>query len=172
MTFDFQPTLCGDVLQLRPLNPDDFGALLAVASDPLIWTQHPVQNRYEENVFRAFFEESLHARSALLATDIKTQSTIGSTRYHGYNQIASEIEIGWTFLSRSHWGGLHNGEMKRLMLQHAFRFVESVVFLVGRDNQRSQRAVEKIGGIRDGTRTDASGVESYLYRIKASAFAT
>jgi len=86
------------------------------------------------------------------------------------NQTASEVEIGWTFLARSHWGGLYNGEMKRLMLQHAFRFVDSVLFLVGPDNHRSQRAVEKIGGVRDGCRRDATGMESYLFRVKASEF--
>ena len=51
-----------------------------------------------------------------------------------------EIEIGWTFLARSHWGGTYNGEMKQLMLRHAFKFVNSVIFLVGPQNLRSQRA--------------------------------
>jgi RimJ/RimL family protein N-acetyltransferase len=96
---------------------------------------------------------------------------IGSSRYHGYDEAQSEIEIGWTFLARSHWGSTYNDEMKRLMLRHAFRFVNSVIFLVGPHNFRSQRAVEKIGGVRAGTRLDASGQESLVYRIEASAFA-
>ncbi len=170
MAFDFQPTLIGDLLQLRPLQADDYNALFEVASDPLIWEQHPVRNRYEEPVFRVFFEESMDSGGALIATDTKTQSVIGSSRYHGYNQADSEIEIGWTFLARRFWGGRYNGEMKRLMLGHAFRFVDSVVLLVGPDNQRSQRAIEKIGGARDGCRTDASGVESVLFRVRASTF--
>jgi len=62
--------------------------------------------------------------------------------------------------------------MKRLMLRHAFRFVNNVVFLVGPHNLRSQRAVEKIGGVRAGTRVDGTGRESLVYRIEASAFAT
>jgi RimJ/RimL family protein N-acetyltransferase len=62
----------------------------------------------------------------------------------------SEIEIGWTFLTRRYWGGRYNWEMKQLMLAHAFKFVETVVFLVGQDNIRSQKAMEKIGGIRNG----------------------
>jgi hypothetical protein len=36
------------------------------------------------------------------------------------------------------------------MLDHAFKFVERVVLLVGENNIRSQKATEKIGGIRDG----------------------
>ena len=170
MTFDSQPTLIGNLLKLRPLQANDYRALFEVASDPLIWEQHPIKNRYEESVFRSFFEDSLHARGALIAKDTKTQTVIGSSRYHGFNATDSEVEVGWSFLARSHWGGLYNGEMKRLMLQHAFRFVDSVVLLVGPDNRRSQRAVEKIGGVRDGSRRDASGLESYQYRINASEF--
>ena len=170
MAFDAQPTLFGDLVQLRPLESDDYCALFEVASDPLIWEQHPIRNRYEESVFRPFFEDSLNSGGALLAIDTTTQLVFGSSRYHGYNQAVSEVEIGWTFLARSHWGGFYNGEIKRLMLQHAFKFVDSVVFLVGPDNRRSQRAVEKIGGVRDGCRRDASGMESYLYRINASEF--
>ena len=83
---------------------------------------------------------------------------------------AGEVEIGWTFLARSHWGGLYNGEMKRLMIRHAFRFVESVVFLIGPQNLRSQRAVEKIGAVRDGSRLNGAGRESFVYRITAPTF--
>jgi RimJ/RimL family protein N-acetyltransferase len=74
-------------------------------------------------------------------------------------------------LARSHWGGVFNREMKHLMLRHAFRFVKSVVFLVGPQNLRSQRAMEKIGGVRAGTRLDTSGRESLVYQITASTFA-
>ena len=170
MVFDAKPTLVGNLLQLRPLQASDYRALFEVASDPLIWEQHPVTDRYKESVFRSFFEDSLRSGGALIAMDTETHSVIGSSRYHGYNETASEVEIGWTFLARSYWGGLYNGEMKQLMLQHAFRFVDSVVFLVGPDNKRSQRAVEKIGGVRDGSRRDASGLQNYVYRIKASEF--
>ena len=95
---------------------------------------------------------------------------IGSSRYHAYDERKSEVEIGWTFLARSRWGGSYNGEMKDLMLRHAFRFVESVIFLVGIDNLRSQRAVEKIGGARVGSRPDANEKQSHVYRIRSEEF--
>ncbi|WP_417384640.1 GNAT family N-acetyltransferase [Gimesia sp.] len=167
MTFDLQPTLQGELLQLRPLEPADFAALYAVASDPLLWEQHPARTRYQEPVFQKLFQQSLASGGALVAIDNSTGTVIGSSRFNGYNPAASEIEIGWSFLARSHWGGRYNGEMKRLMLQHAFRFVDSVIFLIGPDNLRSQRAVEKIGAFRDGSRTDGTGCESWLYRIRA-----
>ncbi len=121
-------------------------------------------------MFTTFFREALASGGALLARDARDGRVIGSSRFHGYDQEASEIEIGWTFLARSHWGGRYNGEMKRLMLRRAFRYVESVIFLVGPQNLRSQRAVEKIGGVRAG-KSDRGGRRSLVYRITRSAFA-
>lgn len=170
MPFDLQPVLRGELVVLRPLAPGDFDALFAVASDPLIWEQHPARDRYKGDVFRAFFQEGLDSGGAFLALDAGTGEVLGSSRFYGYDEAASEIEIGWTFLARSRWGGRHNGEMKRLMLEHAFRFVERVVFLVGPDNIRSQRAVERIGGVRTGTRF-ARGHESVVFTMTSAAFA-
>ena len=170
MPFDLQPHLTGELLELRPLAAEDFRDLYAVAADPLIWEQHPNWDRYQEEVFAAFFREALASGGALVAVDRTNGRVIGSSRFHGYDEAKSEIEIGWTFLARSHWGGTYNGEMKRLMLRHAFRFVRNVVFLVGPHNFRSRRAVEKIGGVLVGTRPNASGLESVVYRIEASAF--
>jgi RimJ/RimL family protein N-acetyltransferase len=116
-------------------------------------------------VFEVFFRDALASGGALIAIDRQSGGVIGSSRFHGYDEAASEIEIGWTFLARSHWGGTYNAEMKRHMLRHAFQFVRNVVFLVGPHNYRSQRAVEKIGGVRAGSRLDGRGQESFLYRI-------
>jgi N-acetyltransferase len=164
MPFDLQPTLKGVLVKLRPLRPDDADALYAVASDPLIWEQHPAP-RYKPDVFSAFFRESLASRGALTVLDCQDGRIIGSSRFHGYNQPAGEVEIGWTFLARSHWGGKYNREMKQLMLRHAFQFVRRVVFLIGPANLRSQKAIEKLGGVRVGARPDAAGRDSYLYEI-------
>ncbi len=168
MSFDYQPVLKGDLLELRPLRSEDYDDLYAVAADPLVWRQHPVENRYEERVFQVFFVEALTSGGTLIAIDATTRRVIGSSRFHAYNNERSEVEIGWTFLARSHWGGIYNAEMKQLMLRHAFRFVNSVVFLVGTQNLRSQRAVEKIGGVRVGSRPDGGGRDSYVYQIAAS----
>jgi RimJ/RimL family protein N-acetyltransferase len=168
MAFESQPTLCGRLVELRPLRPGDFAALYAVASDPLVWEQHPARDRHEEPVFREFFRESLASGGALLATDVGSRRVIGSSRFHGYSEARDEVEIGWTFLARSHWGGPYNGELKRLMLRHAFRYVGSVVFFVSPGNTRSRRAMEKIGGVLE-PELDEQG--RLVYRITASAFA-
>ena len=167
MPFELQPTLTGKLVELRPLRPDDWADLYAVASDPLIWEQHPQPDRYTEPVFREFFREALESGGAFAVIDTRDGRVIGSSRYFGYDEARSEIEIGWSFLARSHWGGTYNREMKALMLQHAFRFVRNVVFLVGPRNTRSRRALEKIGGVLLGRRPNNRGHESVVYRITA-----
>jgi len=167
MPFDLQPTLKGELLHLRPLRPDDFDNLYAVASDSLIWEQHPSPDRYKKDVFQEFFQDALASRGALLAIDNKTNRVIGSSRFHGHDEHNSQVEIGWTFLARSHWGGVYNREMKQLMLGHAYQFVKSVIFVVGPKNLRSQRALAKIGAVFDG-KIDFKGQERFIYRIKAS----
>ena len=165
MPFDSQPTMKGDLVELRPLRSDDAEALFAVASDPVIWEQHPARDRYKPDVFNAFFGEALASGGALTALDCKDGRIIGSSRFHGYDAQASEVEIGWTFLARSHWGGAYNREMKQLMVRHALRFVKRVIFLIGPQNLRSQKAIEKLGGVRIGLRPDAAGRESYVYQM-------
>lgn len=144
--------------------------LYDVAADPLVWEQHPVKDRYKEDVFRMFFREALDSGGALIAMDAGDGRVIGSSRFNGYSAERSEVEIGWTFLARSHWGGLYNGEMKRLMLRHAFQFVNKVLFLIGPQNLRSQRAIEKIGAVRVGSGLDAGGRNSFIYEITAATF--
>lgn len=160
-----QPVLKGELLELRPLRSEDFDDLYAVASDPLIWEQHPHNTRYQEEVFRKFFRDGLASGGALIVIDSATGRVIGSSRYDGYDQEKSQVEIGWTFLARSHWGGLYNKEMKRLMLEHAFKFVNNVVFVIGTHNFRSQKAVEKLGAVRVGATVDGGGADCFVYGL-------
>jgi RimJ/RimL family protein N-acetyltransferase len=169
--FDRQPTLIGELIELRPLRPDDWAALFAVASDPLIWEQHPESDRHREEAFRRFFADALSSGGALVAIDRATGHIIGSSRYHGFDPAERVIEIGWSFLARRYWGGRYNGEMKRLMLEHAFRTVDQVLFIVGPENRRSRRAVEKIGAVLLHVAPDAKGRERVVYGLTRAAFA-
>jgi RimJ/RimL family protein N-acetyltransferase len=143
---DRQPQLSGDLIALRPATAHDFDALFAVASDPLIWEVHPAHDRWQEPVFHDFFEDGLASGGMLVAIDRASGAVIGSSRYGLERAEPGEVEIGWTFLARSHWGGRYNAEMKALMLAHAFASKDRVIFLVGDTNFRSRKAVEKIGG--------------------------
>jgi len=145
MQFELQPTLQGNLLLVRPLRPDDFDALFQAASDPLIWEQHPESDRYQREVFQKFFDGAIESKGAFAVVERKSGRIIGSSRYYNLDAAESEIEIGWTFLERQFWGGAYNGELKALMIGHALRFVDRVVFAVGENNLRSQKALQKIG---------------------------
>ncbi|MFI5371256.1 MAG: GNAT family N-acetyltransferase [Candidatus Eisenbacteria bacterium] len=169
MTFDLQPRLLGERLELRPLTPGDFEALHRAASDPLIWEQHPQSDRHERAVFQRYFDSAIESRGAFAIIDRSSGRIIGSSRYCNLKPAESEVEIGWTFLERAYWGGATNGELKQLMVDHALRFVERVVFVVGEHNRRSQMALRKIGATyRDrtrGTLVDGTAIDSLVFVI-------
>jgi RimJ/RimL family protein N-acetyltransferase len=165
---DFQPTLTGPTVIVRPIATSDWAELFAAGSDPKIWEVHPVPDRYTEAEFRKFFDGALNSKMGFVFVDRKSGRLIGSSRYYGYEPAISEIEIGWTFVIREFWGGATNREVKRLMLDHAFTFVGTVIFWVGDTNWRSQGAMTKIGGIkREGLFTrELSGDRPYfIYEI-------
>ena len=148
---DRQPTLEGPRVLLRPLSAEDWSALWAVARDRQIWAGHPSHDRWQEPVFRAFFDDALARGGALAIVDKESGAIIGSSRFQEYRPAGpggsgGEVEIGWSFLQRAFWGRGYNAEFKRLMLVHAFLWVERVLFRVGADNAISRRAMEKIGG--------------------------
>ena len=83
--FELQPHLVGDLLELRPLRSEDWQSLFAVASDPLIWEQHPARDRYQEGVFKEFFREAMESGGAFVVIDRQTQEITGSSRYFGFD---------------------------------------------------------------------------------------
>jgi N-acetyltransferase len=143
--FDLQPNLVGELLRLRPLTSLDFEALFQAASDPLIWEQNPEPTRYQRPTFARFFQGAINSKGALVAINLATNEIIGSSRFHTLNMENSQVTIGFTFLARPFWGGHYNGEMKKLMLDHAFKYVNAVNFRIGEKNMRSRQAILKIG---------------------------
>jgi RimJ/RimL family protein N-acetyltransferase len=172
VAFDLQPTLRGSLVDLRPLRSDDFPSLYVVSSDRKIWEQHPSPDRYKYGAFAAFYTEAMASKGALIVHDAKTRRVIGSSRFHGYDPDKRLVEIGWTFLARSHWGGAYNHEMKQLMLRHAFATVDRVLFVIGANNLRSRKAVENIGATPFGEKTGGDGGERVIYTLTAVDFAS
>lgn len=173
---DRQPVLEGERLVLRPLEESDWDGLFAVASDPQIWALHPMHDRWQEPVFRAFFADALAKGGALAVVEKVSGKMVGSSRYQNYDpDDGGSVEIGWTFLSRHLWGAGFNAEMKRLMLDHALRFVERAESHVGEHNVISRKAMEKIGGRLTG-RTATAGtplgpIAHVIYEISRKDFA-
>ncbi len=147
MEFDLQPHLSNDLIELKPLHEGDFEKLFAVASDPLIWEQHPDSLRYTREVFEKYFAGAVESKSAFLIYDKISNDLIGSSRYYDNKPAEHSIAIGWTFLARSHWGNTFNKALKKLMIDYAFKYVDTIVFHVGSNNMRSRKAVEKLGAI-------------------------
>src|SRR5271168_1431406 len=111
MRSELQPSIENPWIRLEPLRAGDFEALYSVASDPLIWEQHPNRNRYQRDVFAVYFEGAIESGGAL----------IGSSRYYDLDEAQGSVAIGYTFIARKFWGGRANRELKTLMLEHAFQ---------------------------------------------------
>ena len=150
MKFELQPRIQNELIKLEPLEAGDFEALYAVACDPLIWEQHPSSDRYQRPVFQNFFKGAMESGGAFRVIDATNGELIGSSRYSNYEPEKRQIDIGYTFLARSRWARHYNRALKTLMLDHAFKYVDRVIFKVGVNNWRSPKAMEKLGGIYTG----------------------
>jgi RimJ/RimL family protein N-acetyltransferase len=166
---NIQPLLENEQVKLIPLKEEDFEALYEVASDPLVWEQHPNNDRWQREVFRNFFEGALASKGAFKIVEKSTGKVIGSTRFYNYDEAANSVFIGYTFYERAQWGKGVNSSVKNLMLDYAFQFVEKVHFHVGAINKRSQIAVERLGAVKIAEESVAYYGEApkfnYLYEL-------
>lgn len=172
MNFDLQPTLSNDLIKVVPLKAGDFEKLYAVASDPLIWEQHPNKDRYKREVFENFFKGAIESKGAFIVYDIATGNVVGSSRYYEVDEEHGSVAVGYTFIGRNYWGKGHNASLKKLMLDYAFQFVERIIFHIGATNFRSQKATEKLGAKKIGEQEIAYYGESvkwnFVYQIDKS----
>ena len=149
LKINWQPEILENTfLKIVPLIESDFDNLFKVASDPLIWEQHPANNRYQLDIFKPFFEGAILDKKAFKIIDKATNNSIGSTRYYDYKPENSSIAIGYTFLAKEYWGGIYNHAVKKLLIDYAFQFVDKIYFHIGATNIRSQKAITKIGAIK------------------------
>jgi RimJ/RimL family protein N-acetyltransferase len=150
MAIDLQPTIANNLVSIAPLQEGDFEALYTVASDPLIWEQHPNKNRYQREVFQNFFNGAMESGGAFLVKGAATGEIIGSSRFYDWDEQERQIAIGYTFISRAYWGKGYNAALKTLMLNYAFKFADKVIFHIGANNIRSQKAIEKLQAVKVG----------------------
>jgi RimJ/RimL family protein N-acetyltransferase len=149
-TINWQPPhLRDELVELTPLTEHDFDRLYKVASDPLIWEQHPSSDRYQEHVFRDYFNGALASKTAFVIIDRSSGQVIGCTRFYDHKENES-IAIGFTFLAKEYWGGKYNKAVKALMLNYAFDHVGKVIFHIGANNLRSQIGTTRLGAVKTG----------------------
>ena len=141
---NLQPTLKSHLIEAVPLQPHHFNVLFTAASDPLIWEQHPNKNRWQLKEFANYFEGAIKSGGAFLVSNAQTGEVLGSSRYV-VDETDNSISIGYTFFVRSCWGKGYNPELKKLMLNHIFQYVDTIYFFIGAVNKRSQIAIERIG---------------------------
>ena len=170
MKFDLQPNfLKNNVLQLVPLQENDFEELYQLASDPLVWEQHPNKLRYQRDVFQNYFDGALLSKGAFFVRDAITNEPIGCSRFYDFDEKDNSIIIGYTFIGKDFWGKEINKTLKKIMLDYAFKYVDKVYFHIGAFNIRSQKAIEKIGAIKiDEFEVEYYGEDSklnYIYQI-------
>lgn len=169
MNFELQPILQNEMVLLQPLTESDFEALYKVASDPLVWEQHPNKNRYQREVFQNFFTGAIESKGAFLIIKKENNEVIGSSRFYDVDSEKNSVAIGYTFFARHCWGTTYNRAVKTLMLNHAFKFVDHVIFHVGAVNVRSQKAIERLGAVKIGQEEIAYYGETdnlnFIYRI-------
>lgn len=170
MNFDLQPShLQNELIQLIPLEEHHFEELYSVANDALLWEQHPNKLRYQKPVFQTYFKGAMQSKGAFLIRESTTNEPIGSSRFYDYNETENRILIGYTFIGRKFWGKGYNKALKKLMMEYAFHYVNTIYFHVGATNFRSQKAIEKLGAIKvDEFQVEYFGEESkmnYIYQI-------
>jgi len=174
MNFSVQPILEDDELQLIPLVQGDFESVYEVASDPKVWEQHPNKDRYKRDVFESFFQGAMESKGAFKIIDKASGDVLGSTRYYNYDEDDSSIFIGYTFYGTKSWGKGINPKVKKLMLDYIFQFVDKVHFHVGKENLRSQIAMERLGGVKTGEEEVAYFAEptrtNFVYEIKKESW--
>lgn len=161
----FNPVLQNQLVALHPLTDADFEIMFSIAADPAIWEQHPHKNRWQEAVFRAFFDTSLNSNGAFRIADPSTNQTIGGTRFYEYDKEESSIAIGGTFYAREYWGSGINQQVKKLMLDYIFNEVATVYFYIDQYNRRSQIAIERLGAKRAGEKPVNGSMLDFVYKI-------
>ena len=150
-------TLHGRWVTLEPLESRHTADLFAAAQDEDIWRYLPAAMPHSLADMQTWTANALAVRNAgqMLPFAIVERTTgraIGSTRYLDYSAFDRHIEIGWTWLGRDWWRTPLNTECKYLLMRHAFETLACIRVQLKTDlrNERSQRAIERIGGVREG----------------------
>ncbi len=169
-SFNIQPTLENDIVLLLPLHINDFDSLYELGSDPLIWEQHPNQDRWKLEAFTNYFEGAVRSRRAFKIVYKPDGELAGCTRIYDYVVEENSIKIGYTFIARKFWSKGINPAAKKLLLDYLFQYVEKVQFHIGSKNIRSQIAIGKLGAKKISEEEIAYYGEppklNYLYQIE------
>lgn len=178
ITFD-PAALRGQSVYLQPLSPEDKEALRPLARDERLWefTKTLLIDDHFDQHFDDYFSMAIRpletGNQAFVIRSVSDDAVIGMTRAFMIEPKERRLEIGHTWYIPSVWGKIHNKECKLLLLQYIFETLQfdRVEFKIAHQNIRSQRAVEKIGGVKEGVlrkhaiRNDGSRRDTVVFSI-------
>lgn len=156
MKFHTNLTLENQKVILLPLQAAHVKELAGLLSDPRVWELTWRRNNTEQAIELAL-ESALVSREAgtelpFAIIDRTSGRVAGTTRLGDLDANNRNVEIGWTWMAPAFWGQGINQACKLLLLQYSFEElgVIRVQFSASGSNLRSQRALEKIGAVREG----------------------
>ena len=163
LMIDFKVHLENDIVSLVQTEENHFEGLYTIGSNSIIWEQHQDKDRWKLNNYRKYIDGGLgNKEGCFTIIDKEINKIIGTTRYYSFNQEDLSINIGYTFISQDYWGTIMNYQIKKLMLNYIFQFLDKVFFDIWKRNYRSQRSVEKLGG----KKLSLESNNKYLYLIE------
>ena len=143
------------LLRLEPLTPAHYEELRSVGDDDELWAKVVVANPFkQDDTARAWFAATTAPdRLAFVMVDQTSGRIVGTTQLYDIDLQHKKLEIGKTFLARAWWGSPANATSKYLLLRHAFEHLEihRVQLRVGTPNERSRRAIERLGATYEAT---------------------
>lgn len=151
--------LAGKHVYLRLLQANDRETIRPMAKDERIWefTKGLMINDTYDEQFDRYFDmaldpKALNGQQAFVIHDAKDNAILGMTRLYEFNPKDKRAAIGYTWYVPAVWGKVHNKECKLLLFQYLFEHLQfnRAELHVAHQNVRSQKAVEKIGGVREG----------------------
>ena len=146
---DFKLNFETESFSLIQTEDSHFEELYLVAGNPIIWEQHPEKDRWKKEIFSNFFQIAIQNElGCLTIIDKSLGKFIGSTRFYSHDEADSTVRIGYTFLSPEYWGTSANYQIKKVMLDYVFQYIEKVFFDIGENNIRSRKATEKLGAVQ------------------------
>lgn len=149
--------LTGNLVRLEPLGYEHKDDLVAAAAFDEIWTYLDEPTPRTAQAVEALIQDALDeqergGRIPFAIVDVRTNRAVGSTSYIDIRPQDRTVEIGWTWITPSHWGTGANTEAKFMLMRHAFEEHSAGRVAIKTDlrNERSQRAIAKLGAVREG----------------------
>jgi N-acetyltransferase len=173
------PTLTGRLVVLEALGSNHAAGLLASVTSDEVWAWKPVPKPTTVEAMGALIADVMigpaGGRHPLMVVRRVDGLVIGSTTLHTLDLKHRSAEIGWTWLDRRCWGQGYNEDMKHVLLEYCFGplGLHRVQWTVDGANFRSQRAVERLGFVKEGTlrshrvRVDNSRADTVVYSLLA-----